>query len=156
MQIGRENSLGIRVIPPLVYLAGGGIGYGLENAWPMVERPWPWTVGLAVVAISLSALIVVSAISSFRKVSTPFDVRKPATSLVTDGPYRFSRNPGYLALTLFYVGLTIFLGSVWMLLLLAPILLVMHFDVVRKEEKHLESRFGEDYLRYKSRVRRWI
>lgn len=151
-----ENTPGIRVLPPLLYLVGLMLGYGLETLWPIFDVRWQWTVGLAVVPISLSVLVVAPVITAFRRAATPFDVRKPATSLVTDGPYRYGRNPGYLALTLLYVGIAIILGSVWVLLLIVPVLVVMNYEVVNKEERHLEVQFGEEYLRYKSKVRRWI
>ena len=151
-----ENTPGIRVLPPLLYLVGLMLGYGLETLWPVFDVRWQWTVGPAVVPICLSVLIVAPAITEFRRAATPFNVRKPATSLVTDGPNRYSRNPGYLALTLLYVGIAIVLGSVWVLLLIAPVLVVMNYEVVNKEERHLEVQFGEEYLRYKSKVRRWI
>ena len=85
----------------------------------------------------------------------PFDVRKAATTLVTDGPYRFTRNPGYLALTLIYLGLGFLFSSGWAVLLV-PTLLIMNVAVVRKEEQHLQARFGEEYLHYRATVRRWL
>ena len=92
----------------------------------------------------------------FRRARTPLDVRKPATALITQGPYRFSRNPIYVSMTLLYAGLAFLLGNGWVLALAAPVLLVMDFWVVRREERHLEAKFGEDYLRYKAAVRRWL
>jgi protein-S-isoprenylcysteine O-methyltransferase Ste14 len=150
------NKPGIRLIPPLVYLIALAIGYGLERLWPLFKVPSDWTIGAGVAAICLSVILVVPAIASFRKAGTPFDIRKPATSLVTNGPYRYSRNPGYLALTLLYVGLALVLGSAWALIFLVPALVIMHYGVVIKEETHLERQFGEAYLRYKSSVRRWL
>ena len=92
----------------------------------------------------------------FRKLGTHVDVRKPATALATDGPYRLSRNPIYLALTLFYLGIGVAAGSLWVLVLVAPALLVMHLGVIRREERYLERTFGAAYLDYARRVRRWI
>jgi protein-S-isoprenylcysteine O-methyltransferase Ste14 len=92
----------------------------------------------------------------FRRAGTPFDVRKRASALITDGPYRFSRNPSYVALTLLYVGLGVILNNAWVLLLVIPVLLVMHFGVVLREERHLEAVFGEEYVWYKLAVRRWL
>ncbi len=92
----------------------------------------------------------------FRRAGTTFDVRKAASVLITDGPYRFSRNPSYVSLTLLYLGIGFLLNNGWILLLVVPVLLVMNLWVVRKEERHLETKFGEDYLRYKAAVRRWL
>jgi len=152
----KTNTPGIHVIPPFVYLIALLTGYGLELLWPVLELRYQWTLGLAVVAMSLSAFYIVSAMVGFRRAATPFDVRKAATALVTDGPYRYSRNPGYLALSLLYGGIAILLGSVWMLLLLVPVHLVMNRWVIEKEEQHLEQVFGEAYLQYKAKVGRWL
>ena len=83
-------------------------------------------------------------------------VHQGTSALITDGPYRFSRNPSYVSLTLLYVGLGIILNNAWALLLVIPVLLVMHFGVVLREERHLEAVFGDEYVRYKSTVRRWL
>ena len=93
----------------------------------------------------------------FRRAGTPFfNLRKPASALITEGPYRFSRNPSYVSLTLLYLGIGTLLNNGWILLLVVPVLLVMDLWVVRKEERHLETKFGEDYLRYKAAVRRFL
>lgn len=92
----------------------------------------------------------------FRSARTSFDVRKPTTVLITDGPFRFSRNPGYLALSLLYAGIAVIADSLWVLALLAPALFVMHYGVIAREELYLERKFGSQYLEYKARVRRWL
>ena len=71
-------------------------------------------------------------------------------------PYIYTRNPGYLALTLVYLALGFLFSSVWVGVLLAPTLLVLNVSIVRKEEEHLERQFGGQYLAYKVRVRRWL
>ncbi len=80
----------------------------------------------------------------------------PTTALVTTGPFRFSRNPLYVSVTLFYLGIAIAARSLWALALLLVVLVVMQRGVIDREERYLERRFGADYLRYKERVRRWI
>ena len=147
---------GIRVIPPLLYVVGFVIGYGLEFVWPVVDGSWTWSEAGGIVLICLSFLLVGPAIWRFRRASTPFDVRKPATALIKDGPYQHSRNPGYLALTLFYLGVVFLVESVWACVLLIPILVIMTYAVIKKEEAHLENVFGEEYRLYKSQVRRWV
>jgi protein-S-isoprenylcysteine O-methyltransferase Ste14 len=62
----------------------------------------------------------------------------------------------YLSLTLLYLGLTSLINSLWMLLLVMPLMVVMQRGVVEREEQYLEAKFGEEYLRYKMWVRRWI
>lgn len=147
---------GIRVIPPLVYAIAFLIGYGLKHAWPLVDESWKWTSAVGIILICASFFLAGPAILRFRRASTPFDVRKPATTLITEGPYRYSRNPLYLAMTLLYLGLVLLTESVWALVLLVPTLVVMTYGAVKKEEAHLERQFGDEYREYKSRVRRWL
>ena len=91
-----------------------------------------------------------------RRAQTPVDPYSPSTAIVVEGPYRYTRNPLYLALTLFYLALASIVNSVWPLLLLPLVLLVIQRGVIAREERYLEQKFGEQYLRYKSRVRRWL
>jgi protein-S-isoprenylcysteine O-methyltransferase Ste14 len=81
---------------------------------------------------------------------------RPALAIVTDGPFRFTRNPLYLANAVAYLGLTLVFNTVWTLLLYVPMLLVIHWGIIRREERYLEAKFGETYLAYKARVRRWL
>jgi protein-S-isoprenylcysteine O-methyltransferase Ste14 len=80
----------------------------------------------------------------------------PATALVATGPFRFSRNPLYVALTLIYVGLALLANALWVLVLIVPVLLVMHYGVVRREERYLEAKFGDAYRAYRASVRRYL
>ena len=103
-----------------------------------------------------AGLIVASAFRALGRARTAFDIRQPTTTIVTDGPFRYSRNPMYISLTLLYMGLAVLINSLWILLLLLPVLLVIQNGVVKREEQYLERKFGETYLRYKAQVRRWI
>ena len=84
------------------------------------------------------------------------DPVRPTAAIVTSGPFRFSRNPLYLALTLVYCGLSLAVNSWWGGVVLAPLLVVMHRGVVLREERYLERKFGETYRRYRSQVRRYL
>jgi len=108
---------------------------------------WHYSIGSA---LALSAgTIIPSVVIRYNKSKTPFfDVRKPAKALITDGPNRYSRNPGYLSLTLLYLGIGFMLNNIWIVGLSIPVILGMDLLIIRKEESHLESVFGEEYLRY--------
>ena len=144
------------VPPPVIYLSALLLGWGLDQVWPLPRLPAPLAYLLGMLLVIASAAIVLPTFLRFRRANTPFDVRKPATALITDGPLRFSRNPGYVALTLLYLGIGLLLNDVWVLLLAVPALLVMDLWVVRREERHLEEQFGDEYVRYKRSVRRWL
>ena len=81
---------------------------------------------------------------------------RPTTAIVTSGPFRFSRNPLYLSLTLLYFGLILAFNTWRGIILLVPLLIIMHFGVVLREERYLEQKFGDEYRDYKARVARYV
>ena len=147
---------GIRVPPPVLYLAGLAIGVALDYRWPLSVVAGVLRYVIGSVLIILSAVIMPPVLKRFRRAATPFDVRKAASALITDGPYRFSRHPTYVSLTMLYLGLGVLLDNGWVLILVLPIFLAMDLWVVRKEERHLEATFGDQFRRYKAGVRRWL
>ena len=95
-------------------------------------------------------------VRTMRDADTTLDVDKPASSLVQDGPFRYSRNPGYFSLAMLYAGIAILRNAVWAILLLPLLVLVTQRELIEREERYLERTFGEEYLAYKRRVRRWV
>ncbi len=92
----------------------------------------------------------------FRKNRTSADPYSPATTIVKTGPFRISRNPFYLGVFAAYMAMILIIDSVFMIPLLVLMMAVLHFGVVLREEEYLEKKFGEEYLKYKREVRRWI
>ena len=145
------------IAPPLViYLVFGLAGLGAEYLWPAaVLPPAPrYAAGTGVMALGLA--LGFAAIRQFRRHKTSFLPHEPSTALITNGPYRYTRNPIYLALSLLYAGLSIGADSPSTLALLVPALIVMHYGVITREERYLERKFADDYRRYKATVRRWL
>jgi len=89
-------------------------------------------------------------------IGEPFVADKPTSTLITDGPFGYGRNPGYLAGAMVYAGIASLTNVLWVFLLLPVVLLTMRRTAIEREERYLEGKFGEEYLRYKARVRRWI
>ena len=85
----------------------------------------------------------------------PVRTDKPVPKLTTEGPFRLSRNPGYLSFVMIYAGIALLRNSLWAILLLPLVVMVMQREVIGREESYLERTFGEEYLTYKVRVRRW-
>jgi protein-S-isoprenylcysteine O-methyltransferase Ste14 len=94
--------------------------------------------------------------NSLRRAGTDVTTRRRSTTLVMTGPYRITRNPLYLSMTLMYSGIAVLANSLSTILLLPGVLAVMNRGVIDREEEYLERCFGDEYLRYKARVRRWI
>ena len=87
---------------------------------------------------------------------TPTNPYKPVSNLATDGPFRYTRNPAYLSLTMVYAGVAFLARAPWALALLPVALGVIRRGVIEREERYLERKFGAEYVSYKARVRRWI
>jgi protein-S-isoprenylcysteine O-methyltransferase Ste14 len=142
--------------PPLVYLASIVVGLALHWAWPLRLPPGVPAVSLGIVLIATSVLLFGYSVKLFRAADTPVPAWKPTTAIVRTGPYRVSRNPIYLAFSLFQLGVAIWIGSWWLIGTLVLAVAIMNWIVVPREERYLESRFGAEYRDYKDSVRRWF
>ena len=147
---------GVIVLPPLLYGTAFLMALVLHWRWPMrifdsAAAPW-----LSLVPFLLGLVVDIRGIRAMKAAGTNVDPSRPATAIVTSGPFRFSRNPLYLGMTLFYGGLTLAIDSWWGFLMLIPVLAVMHWGVILREERYLERKFGEPYRQYRSKVRRYF
>jgi protein-S-isoprenylcysteine O-methyltransferase Ste14 len=104
----------------------------------------------------VAAALFSYSIKLFRRAGTPVPGNKPTTAIVRTGPYRFSRNPIYLAFLAFQLGLAILVNSLWLVATLTPTVAIIAVVVVPSEERYLTGRFGTEYLKYKASVRRWL
>ena len=151
-----QDYAGIWIPPPPIYLLALLLGLLLDRRVHVPFLPhgvarllgWPLVGG----AMALATWFV----RTMRGADTTLDVNKPVSSLVQDGPFRYSRNPGYLSLTMLYAGIASLRNALWAILLLPLVLYVIRREVIEREERYLERTFGEEYLTYKRRVRRWV
>jgi protein-S-isoprenylcysteine O-methyltransferase Ste14 len=143
--------------PPLIFLGALLLGFGLNWGLSLPRRPEPpWSFALGAPLVVLALLLGVSAIRVLRAARTNVNPYKPSTAVVTSGPYRWTRNPIYTAMVLLYLGLALLLGALGPLMLLVPVLAMVRFGVIAREELYLSQRFGEEYRSYAARVRRWV
>jgi protein-S-isoprenylcysteine O-methyltransferase Ste14 len=148
-------NLGI-VRPPLVYLTSIAAGLLLHSAWPRRLVPAGVSVPLGVATVTLAVVLFVAAVRTFRAAGTPVPGNEPTTAIVRSGPYRWSRNPIYLAFSLLQLGIAFWVNSLWLLVTLVPAFLLMSLVVIPREEAYLEARFPSDYPSYRQSVRRWL
>lgn len=148
----------VRFPPPLIYVAGLVVGFAADR---LLQLP---SLGLSLVSRN-AAGVVLSVIGSpvmvagaglFLRRRTAILPFKPATSLVTSGILGWTRNPMYLGMAIFYVGLALILNSLVAIALLPLVLAIVQKQVIAREEAYLERAFGAEYVAYKNRVRRWI
>lgn len=123
-------------------------------AWPgerdLIARLVGHAIGLAGLALFIWAIV------TLQRHRTTVAPNKPADALVTDGPFRFRRNPIYLAHVLMLLGVAEMTENVWFVILAVAYVVLVHWLAVRPEERHLEARFGDAYRAYKESTRPWI
>jgi protein-S-isoprenylcysteine O-methyltransferase Ste14 len=153
------DSAGVYFPPPLLYLIPLFLGIWLRHLDPLIQVS-PATAALlkrAGVALGLvAAALLLWALITFWRARTAVIPHRTATTLVIRGPYRLTRNPMYLGLTILYIGVSLWAASVWSLLFLPMVIIVMRVAVINREEAYLARRFGDQYRQYQARVRRWI
>ena len=151
-----QDNPGIRVPPPLIYLLPLLVGLLLDRRShvPFLPRRAARSLGWSLLGggILLSRWFL----QTMREADAPVRTDRPVPRLSTEGPFRYSRNPGYLSLAMLYAGIAVLRNALWAILFLPLALYVIQREVIGREERYLERTFGEEYLAYKARVRRWV
>jgi protein-S-isoprenylcysteine O-methyltransferase Ste14 len=142
--------------PPWVYSGAIGLGLALHGAWPVRFASGAVSAPLGAATVALAIALFLFAVRTLRAAGTPVPGDRPTSAIVRSGPYRYSRNPVYLAFSLFHLGVAFWVNGLWLLVTLAPALALMSFVVIPREERYLERRFPSQYLPYKAAVRRWL
>ena len=146
----------VKFPPPVIFALLIFVGAGLDSIWPVgLGVPDSFAViGIAVTLFGLAVAILVS--GTFKRESTAIEPWKPTTKIVTSGFYAWSRNPIYLGFCLFNIGIGLSSDSFWIFISFIPGAILVYFIAIAKEEAYLEEKFGEEYITYKNKVRRWI
>ncbi len=154
-----KDNPGIIAPPPLIALAALVLGLVLSWFVPlyMLETVLSsWTRGFVGGVVATAGLALgLAGRSRFIEAGTNVNPWKPSVNLATAGVFQYVRNPMYVGLLMMVGGFGIAFASEWTLLLLLPTAFLFRNGVVLREERYLEGKFGEPYLRYKAGVPRW-
>ena len=155
---GRDKADNPGVVAPPPFIYAGSLVAGLLANRRLRLRFLPRRLARTLGPLLIVCGLVVGqrGFRAVRRAGSSVDPYKPVTAIVTGGPYRFTRNPMYLGFTLIYVGISALFNALPPLVLLPVIQQLMGRGVIEREERYLERKFGEEYLRYKESVRRWI
>jgi protein-S-isoprenylcysteine O-methyltransferase Ste14 len=149
----------MRIPPPWVYMLGYLAGGTVQHFLPIVI-PSPdlaWIIRIAgFVFVGVGIVLAFSAVGVFRKTKTTIVPHETPSTLVISGPYRFTRNPMYVSLTLVYLGVAGTRNEIWPVIVLPLVLAYINFLVIPIEEKNLRGAFGDEYQKYGERVGRWL
>jgi protein-S-isoprenylcysteine O-methyltransferase Ste14 len=150
------DTAGVIAPPPLIYLGTLGIGLGLDAVIGTGSLPSALRLTVGPASIIAGVGLLGSFVEAFGRARTPIDPSAPTQTVVTDGPFRLTRNPAYLGMALTYAGIAIVANAPWALVPLPVATAVIDRGVIAREERYLERKFGTPYADYKRRVRRWI
>ena len=145
-----------RIMPPVYLLAAVAAMVALHFFFPgkqILDAPWRWLGAVPIVA-GLALVVWVAAL--FRRRKTTIKPGDVSSALVTDGPFRISRNPIYLGMTSILVGTAIALGSLMPWMVVPVFVALVGYNVIPVEEAMLADVFGQSYADYRAKVRRWI
>jgi protein-S-isoprenylcysteine O-methyltransferase Ste14 len=152
-----NDNPGVIAFPPLIWLVNAVISVSVH--FFVIQVPimnYRACLVCGIVLLILAPTLAISAVVTFKKAGTNVNPSEPALTIVRGGPFRFTRNPMYLALCLVQVALGFFLNDWITLLFVVPLALILHYGVVLREERYLTAKFGEPYLQLKRDVRRWL
>ncbi|MEH6545636.1 MAG: isoprenylcysteine carboxylmethyltransferase family protein [Sneathiella sp.] len=152
----KPDHAGVRVPPPLYFLSFLILGIWQSSAWVQGELGAPYMVIVGGVIAVVGTVFLLKSVRKHETSGTNVEPWKPTTALIIDGLHRYSRNPIYVLMAVVYLGVAIAASSLVAIVLLFFCLLLIRIFVIAKEETYLEDKFGEEYLQYKQKVRRWI
>lgn len=156
-----ENKIdhpGVYLPPPIAYVLIFLAGLFLQSKIPIVPAFFHGHVIkiLGIIFIVIALFFLFKSLRQFFHTRNTVVTMKPASSLQSNGIYNITRNPMYLGLALVYLGLSCLIGNWWNIILLPFLILFVQQYIIKREEKYLERRFGQEYLDYKQKVRRWL
>jgi len=147
----------MRIPVPWVFVLAYLAGVGVELFARSDRRPSRFGLGVSgAVLFFLGSVIAGWSLVIFRRARTTTVPGRASARLVTQGPYRLSRNPMYIGLTLAYLGEAGILGQAWPIAFLPPVLAYLNWVVIPVEEARLTEVFGSEYDQYRAKVRRWM
>jgi len=158
MSDDEKDGAAVRIAPPLVYL-GGVIAGVVAHAFVMplpVELSLGLRIAVAVAAGVLSLVLMGGAIGLFRQTGQDPKPWASTPEIISTGVYRFTRNPMYVGMAVLQIAIGVGLANWWIIILVPIVLIIVRTTAVHHEELYLERKFGDEYLRYKASVRRWL
>jgi len=151
-----QDNAGIIAHPPIFYVAAIAIGFGLEYLWPLpLGYDGPRVVVTAII-FCIGLVFAVGGFRNFKKNDEDFNVHSSTEKILSTGVFGRSRNPLYFSLLLLIISIGLFFNKGWLLIVCIPLVLLINKLVIEKEEAYLERKFGDEYIEYKKKVRRWI
>jgi protein-S-isoprenylcysteine O-methyltransferase Ste14 len=155
----KKDNPGVFIPPPLFYVLIFVFSFVLQRSLAIKQAFFfhsMTAIILGLIFILTGLILSIPALLQFFKSKNTIVPIKPASSLQISGIYSVSRNPMYLGLLFYYLGLALIFGNWWTIFLIPVLVLLIHYLVIVPEEKYLLRAFGNSYTEYTRKVRRWI
>jgi len=151
-----KKGAAVKFPPPLVFIFWIIVGYGFQQIQPVkIECVFPYNlIGWILIILGISIILFIR--RTFTRAGTSIEPWEPTLNIITTGFYAYSRNPVYVLFCIVPMGIGILLNNFWILISLIPSIITVYFIAVKKEEAYLEEKFGDEYVQYKQKVRRWL
>jgi protein-S-isoprenylcysteine O-methyltransferase Ste14 len=153
---GPPDRPGVIALPPLIFLAGLIVGVGLHFLFPLRLGLPTWARWTGAYVLAAALVVAGWARLEFSRAHTNVNPMQPTTAIVTSGPFRITRNPMYLSMLSAFLAIMLMTDSTWLLGIWPLMLAIIHWGVIRREERYLERKFGAEYTTYRARVRRYF
>ena len=151
-----KKGAAVKFPPPLIFLIGIALGYAIEFIRPSYIGDILLINYLGKLLLLLGISVLIISALGFFKAKTHIEPWKPTTTIISTGLFAYSRNPIYLAFCFLTIGIGIVFDSLWIIGSFIPSVILLYFIAIKKEEHYLETKFGDEYLNYKNKVRRWF
>lgn len=148
----------VYIPPPVIGIVIFLLSLIIQRWLPIAQSPLHHFITRIIgwIFILLASFFGISGVSRFLRTNNTVETFKPASSLQTTGIYTISRNPMYVGLICLYGGLALLMGNWWSVFFIPLFIFILQVYVIRREENYLQHAFGEEYITYRSHVRRWI
>ena len=152
----KNDNPGVIAPPPLIFLSFLVLGYILNRFFPLPFLSKPLNIIVSAILFAYSALTAGLASYYMKKAGTNINTRESTNNIVTYSVFAYSRNPIYLSMVLLLLAFSVFFNALWIIIVIPFFIIIIQKGVIEREELYLENKFGNEYLQYKKRVRRWI
>lgn len=153
MKRGQRLGKGSRIVSVTVLIIFPIICHNFIPIKFLVNRPYNY---LGIILLIFGLIMTIWAVDCFNKVGNDFQLYREKSILVTDGPFKYSRNPIYLGMLLWLLGMAVWLGSLITFIFPVFFFLLVNYSIIPVEESSLEKEFAMEYSSYKQMTRRWI
>lgn len=152
----KNDKAGVIIFPPILFICAIALGVAIGYIFPVAFLPFYIVLILGIVLLIIAIVLLRRSVRALAIHKTTVNPSGVTTAIVTSGIYKHTRNPIYISFTLIYISALVMTNAWWGFLLLVPLLIIVQKGIVEREEKYLTQKFGEEYLKYKSEVKRWL